>query len=118
MARTTVESQLAKLRKAKEALEKKEKALLSRTQGRVIAKIVELALASGISAAQISEALKDGKPSKSKQGRKKVNVTRGKVAPKYRNPENPEQTWTGRGKTPLWAQELKSNGKFDLALIN
>ena len=25
-----------------------------------------------------------------------------KVAPKYRNPENPEQTWTGRGKAPAW----------------
>lgn len=25
-----------------------------------------------------------------------------KVAPKYRNPDNPEQTWTGRGKAPLW----------------
>ncbi|MDS4040030.1 MAG: H-NS histone family protein [Candidatus Competibacter sp.] len=22
--------------------------------------------------------------------------------PKYRNPENPEQTWTGRGKKPGW----------------
>lgn len=24
------------------------------------------------------------------------------VAPKYRNPENPTQTWTGRGNRPLW----------------
>ena len=27
-----------------------------------------------------------------------------KIAAKYRNPENPEQTWTGRGKTPVWAR--------------
>ena len=26
----------------------------------------------------------------------------GKVAPKYRNPENPKETWTGRGKQPRW----------------
>lgn len=26
-------------------------------------------------------------------------------APKYRNPENPEQTWTGRGKKPGWLKQ-------------
>lgn len=30
-----------------------------------------------------------------------------KVAPKYQNPENPSETWSGRGRTPLWlAKEL------------
>ena len=33
------------------------------------------------------------------------------VAPKYRNPEDPSQTWTGRGKRPLWlAALLKKRG--------
>jgi len=27
--------------------------------------------------------------------------------PKYRNPKDPAQTWTGRGKTPVWIQGLK-----------
>jgi len=27
---------------------------------------------------------------------------RGKVAPKYRNPENPSETWAGRGLRPRW----------------
>ena len=27
---------------------------------------------------------------------------RAAVAPKYRNPEDPSQTWSGRGKRPLW----------------
>ncbi len=26
--------------------------------------------------------------------------------PKYRNPSNPEQTWTGRGKAPKWLDGL------------
>lgn len=26
--------------------------------------------------------------------------------PKYRNPNNPEQTWTGRGKPPRWLKEM------------
>jgi DNA-binding protein H-NS len=34
-----------------------------------------------------------------------------RVAPKYRNPENPYQTWSGRGRTPLWIKRLRSDGK-------
>ena len=33
--------------------------------------------------------------------------TRINGVPKYRNPANPAQTWTGRGKTPIWIQGLK-----------
>lgn len=35
----------------------------------------------------------------------------GKVAPKYRNPANPAETWTGRGKQPRWLAEQVSKGK-------
>lgn len=35
-------------------------------------------------------------------------------APKYRNPANPEQTWSGRGKQPAWVVEALS-GPFVLA---
>ncbi|MDV3469661.1 H-NS histone family protein [Stenotrophomonas sp. C3(2023)] len=35
----------------------------------------------------------------------------GKVAPKYRNPANPKETWSGRGKQPRWLAELTSKGK-------
>ncbi|TCJ13204.1 H-NS histone family protein [Parasulfuritortus cantonensis] len=35
----------------------------------------------------------------------------GKVAAKYANPANPEQTWTGRGKRPLWVGECLASGK-------
>lgn len=27
---------------------------------------------------------------------------KGSVAPKYRDPKNPENTWTGRGRMPKW----------------
>jgi len=30
---------------------------------------------------------------------------RGVVAPKYRNPSNPEQVWSGRGRQPVWFRE-------------
>ncbi len=35
----------------------------------------------------------------------------GKVPPKYRNPGNPEETWTGRGKQPRWMAALVKKGK-------
>ncbi len=35
----------------------------------------------------------------------------GKVAPKYRNPANPKETWTGRGKHPRWMAALIAKGK-------
>ena len=35
-----------------------------------------------------------------------------KVTPKYRNPENPEQTWSGRGKPPLWIKDVEDRTPF------
>lgn len=35
----------------------------------------------------------------------------GKVPPKYRNPANAKETWTGRGKQPRWLAELTAKGK-------
>ena len=35
----------------------------------------------------------------------------GKVPPKYRNPDNPAETWTGRGKQPRWLAAYTSKGR-------
>ena len=35
----------------------------------------------------------------------------GKVAPKYRNPANPGETWAGRGKQPKWLAAETSKGR-------
>jgi DNA-binding protein H-NS len=44
--------------------------------------------------------------------------TRGPVAPKYRNPKNPSETWAGRGLKPRWlAAAIKSGKKLDDFLI-
>jgi len=40
--------------------------------------------------------------------------SRGVVAPKYRNPENPAETWAGRGLKPRWlAAALKTGRKLE-----
>jgi DNA-binding protein H-NS len=36
---------------------------------------------------------------------------RGAVAPKYRNPENPAETWAGRGLKPRWLTAAIKSGK-------
>ena len=41
-------------------------------------------------------------------GRKKG---KGSVAAKYRDPKNPENTWTGRGRMPRWMVAATKSGK-------
>jgi DNA-binding protein H-NS len=33
-----------------------------------------------------------------------------KVEPKFRNPNNPSETWSGRGRSPHWVVELIASG--------
>jgi DNA-binding protein H-NS len=117
---TSVASQLAKLRKEREALEKREKALQTRTHARAIEKILAIAKDAGLSAADIAAAMGGSKKKAAKTkvaGAVKKAGPRGKVAPKYKNPADATQTWTGRGKSPVWVQALKNAGTLDSALI-
>ena len=115
---TSVANQLAKLRKEREAIEKREKALMARTHDKALAKIVQIARDAGLSADDIAKALGGGKAArKPARAAAKSMGARGKVAPKYRNPAQADQTWTGRGKAPVWVQALKAAGTLDSALI-
>ena len=51
-------------------------------------------------------------------GEDKTSKTKTKAAPKYVHPENPELTWTGRGRKPKWVVEALEAGKSleDLAI--
>jgi DNA-binding protein H-NS len=40
-----------------------------------------------------------------------IRGARGKVEPKYRNPENPSETWAGRGLKPRWLTAAIKAGK-------
>jgi DNA-binding protein H-NS len=122
MARTTVASQLAAIKKQREALEKKEQALMSRSHEKVMAKIVQFPKEAGLTANDIAKAMgaiksKGQKAVKAPRAAKKGALAGKKVAPKYRNPSNPEQTWTGRGVSPAWVQALKAAGTLESALI-
>jgi DNA-binding protein H-NS len=114
MARTTVEQQLAKLKKQKAALEKKEQELLDRSNNKDLIKIVALIRKAGLTAADITKAMKGSKRTVRAKASKLAGV---KVEPKYRNPKDKTQTWTGRGRAPVWAAALKKAGKLDSVLI-
>jgi DNA-binding protein H-NS len=51
------------------------------------------------------------------EGRAKLNVLNGKrrpypvVVPKYQNPDDSSETWSGRGKQPRWLVALLKGGK-------
>lgn len=69
-------------------------------------KLVALAKAEGYTIAELF----GGKAPVAKKAAKKAGTTR-KVAPKYRNPANTRETWSGRGKQPRWLAELVKKGK-------
>lgn len=40
------------------------------------------------------------------------------IKPKYRNPDDPDQTWSGRGRKPGWVQDIiAAGGNMDDYLI-
>ena len=45
-----------------------------------------------------------------RRGRKKVG-SRAKAEPKYANPANASETWSGRGRKPKWVAEALSKGR-------
>ena len=75
-------------------------------QAKVREKVAEMAAEAGLSLDEII----------SKSGGK--DRRHGKVAIKYRNPKDPSQTWTGRGRRPAWVNEALKAGKTvdDLAI--
>jgi DNA-binding protein H-NS len=47
----------------------------------------------------------------SRMGRRGRGGPRGSIAPKYCNPENPSETWAGRGLKPRWLVAALKSGK-------
>jgi DNA-binding protein H-NS len=45
------------------------------------------------------------------RGGKSAGANTGSVAVRYRNPDNSQQQWTGRGRQPKWVKEWVEGGK-------
>lgn len=81
---------------ARERIEEKREEAVARAR----ADIERIAASTGYS---VEDLLGMGK-SRTRAGTRKV------VADKYRNPRDPSQSWSGRGKRPRWLQELLDQG--------
>ena len=74
---------------------------LARAEGYTVAELF------GGSAASTPRTSTRAAPAKAARKGRKL----GKVEPKYRNPANAAETWTGRGKQPRWLAEMVRNGR-------
>ncbi len=74
----------------------------------LIADMEKLAREAGVSLSELFDVVTAKKPAKAKSA----------VAAKYRNPNDGSQTWSGRGRQPLWLAALIAEGKKleDLAI--
>ena len=46
-----------------------------------------------------------------RKGKKSKGKAKAAAAPKYRNPDNASETWSGRGRQPAWYKAAVSKGK-------
>lgn len=126
MTKQSIAAQLAAIQKQKDLLEKKEAALKAESHGKVLLQIIKMAKDAGLSLAEISSAYEGHKiksplksnEKKSKNSSVKPHTMKGvKLPAKYRNPLDPNQTWTGRGVDPGWVAKLRGAGLLESALI-
>lgn len=91
---------------------KKRRTLLSKRKpvATVRRRLEQLARAEGYSIAELF-GTRTGAERPAKTTRRVSKAAGTKVAPKYRNPDNPAETWTGRGKQPRWLAAYTSQGR-------
>jgi DNA-binding protein H-NS len=75
-----------------------------RKRAEFLANVREQARALGFDAAEVAAAF-------ATKGKRASADKRGAVAPKYRNPANPAETWAGRGAKPKWVADALGAGK-------
>ena len=121
MARLSLQDQFAKLQQQKSEIDRLQALVVDKDTKKSLAKIITVIeraveLAHGIASHQANGR---GAPGGAKRGRKPgaSKLAGRKIAPKYRNPKDKAQTWTGRGRMPLWAAELHAAGRLGRALI-
>lgn len=124
MVTSSYDKKLQKIRDNKLKLEEEEKVLLSKMNRVHIDSVVELIKKYSLSLEDIKAAL-EGARQPTRMGRKpflkepkpKLIKENKSVAPKYKNPQNAAEFWTGRGRAPLWAEALRTQDLLETARI-
>lgn len=110
MSAKELESLIAQANKRRAALKKRKPIAAVRKR------LEQLARAEGYSIAELfgprgGTGVAVAAPAPRRGPRKPSKMAGTKVAPKYRNPENSVETWSGRGKQPRWLQAYTGNGR-------
>jgi DNA-binding protein H-NS len=104
-AKLLTDASVAELTDVKELVEKLMREQTAKEQAALKASIEAIAKATGVSVDQVLATLVNKKRGrKSEEPRLPCKI-------KYRHPEQPELTWTGRGKEPKWLNEARE--QFD-----
>ena len=118
MANTYAKMSLAELEREKQKIEKAIEARQGHEKDSLIRKITALASDSGFELGELFDGADSAPraPRGKKRASKKVGAGRAsaakgrKVPPKYRNPDDPTQTWAGRGRQPRWYADKIGQG--------
>ena len=94
------------IKQAESALDKKRKAELKNAQ----AVLEKMAKDLGVDPQDLLKNAADKKKTTRKKAAKKKTGVRRPAKVKFRDPNNSSNTWTGRGKRPLWLQDALSKG--------
>lgn len=87
---------------------------VNRKRDKVLAKVTNILKSEGMTFDDLASA----KTPRSRTKTTAASKPRAKVAPKYRNPKNASEVWTGRGRQPRWVAEfIKGGGKIERLLI-
>jgi len=97
---------LAELTQLIRSAERRLKELAKRPPAaKVRRELIQLAAKNGYTIEQLLD-----NPTPEKVTTKRRKRKPGKVAPKYRDPDNPRNTWSGRGSQPRWLAEKVKRG--------
>lgn len=96
---------IAELRRLKVRIETEIARRTDTTKRDLLKKMQKMATEAGLSLDDlIGNPAASAETKRAKRGEKKASPvkTKGKVAPKYQNPDDASQLWTGRGRKPAW----------------
>ena len=118
MANSYAKMSLADLEREKARIERAIESRQGREKDSVMKKIAALASSSGFELDELfgeaatAPGARSKKRASKKVGGRRTSAAKGKkVAPKYRNPNDPDQTWAGRGRQPRWFADAIAKGK-------
>lgn len=107
---TKLSEKMAQIRQEMEALEAQKNAKLSVESEEIqiiVKSILALAQKNNESVTTVTSLIQ-----KATRGDKEANIKKAStLTPKYRDPMEYNNTWTGRGIAPLWLQRYLSNGR-------